>query len=310
MRVFETYSKRTKKREAAGKVDVYQYDNLPDTFRVQVAHIWMRLLGPYYFTDRWRTAPRSNHVWREIHDTMARELGVFQLVPRLEENPAAQCVEYLRVASAEGALDLIEVSFSMLGLHCPVTDGNDVWRDEPQTGIDELNYRFREHGIGYQFESGQLMRTDSQFLHAETLVPAISLLHDARFGGAQEEFLKGHDHYRQGRNKEAIVEALKVFESCMKAICDQRKWSYASGATAKDLITIIFQNGLIPAELQSEFTALRSVLESGVPTVRNKTSGHGQGAQPLVVPAYLAGYALHTTGANIVLLVEAHNAKK
>jgi hypothetical protein len=48
--------------------------------------------------------------------------------------------------------------------------------------------------------------------------PALSLLHDAGFDGPADEFMKGFEHYRHGRNKEAVAEALKAFESTMKAI--------------------------------------------------------------------------------------------
>jgi len=75
-------------------------------------------------------------------------------------------------------------------------------------------------------------------------------------------------------------------------------------ATAKDLIQIILQNGLIPAYLQEQFTALRLILESGVPTIRNKTSGHGQGSVPVAIPEHFAAYALHMAAANIVFLCE------
>ena len=58
--------------------------------------------------------------------------------------------------------------------------------------------------------------------------------------------------------------------------------------------------------------ALRSVLESGLPTVRNKTkgSGHGQGKELINIPGHLAAYALHLAASNIVLLVEAHKSVK
>ena len=56
--------------------------------------------------------------------------------------------------------------------------------------------------------------------------------------------------------------------------------------------------------MQSEFNSLRSVLESGVPTVRNKKSAHGQGSKKTVVPAYFAGYCLNVTAANIILLIK------
>ncbi len=51
-----------------------------------------------------------------------------------------------------------------------------------------LNHRFREDGIGYQYIESMLIRVDSQYLHAEAVKPALSLLSSAGFEGAQEEF--------------------------------------------------------------------------------------------------------------------------
>lgn len=96
----------------------------------------------------------------------------------------------------------------------------------------------------------------------------------------------------------------------MKTICKKSGWSYSERATAKDLINVMFKNELIPKYLETYFASLRSLLESGVPTVRNKTSGHGQGEFPVDVPEYLASYVLHLTASNIVLLVEAYQAQQ
>ncbi len=103
-----------------------------------------------------------------------------------------------------------------------------------------------------------------------------------------------------------MSDALKAFESTMKAICDKNGWSYPGTAAAKHLIEIVLDNELVPRYMQSHFTALRSTLEAGLPTVRNKNSGHGQGTIPREVPEYFAGYALHLAATNIVFLVEAH----
>ena len=96
----------------------------------------------------------------------------------------------------------------------------------------------------------------------------------------------------------------------MKTICKKKGWSYSERATAKDLINVMFENELIPKYLESYFASLRSLLQSGVPTVRNKTSGHGQGELPVDVPEYLASYVLHLTASNIVLLVEAYQSQQ
>jgi hypothetical protein len=91
----------------------------------------------------------------------------------------------------------------------------------------------------------------------------------------------------------------------MKIICAKRGWTYKQTDTASVLIDICFTNDLIPSHLQNQFGALKSVLSSGIPTVRNKQGGHGQGTQQIAVPDYLASYLLHLTATTILLLVQA-----
>ena len=205
---------------------------------------------------------------------------------------------------------MIELSFRFIDF---------VWRDrfrldkddadatqDPDDAIEELNDRFKEHGIGYQYVSGKIITVDSEYIHTEVVRPAISLLHQAGFEGASEEFLKSHEHYRKGRNKEAIAEALKAFESTMKSICTSMGWAFSPNATAKPLLDICFSNNLIPQALTSHFDSLRSTLESGVPTVSNRLARHGQGQKRVTVPDYIAAYAIHLTATNIVFLVESY----
>ena len=190
----------------------------------------------------------------------------------------------------EKVLDAVELSFQVIG------------RDD---AIEELNQRFKEHGFGYQFTNGQIIRIDSEFTHTEIVKPALRLLGKKQYAGAQQEFLKAHEHYRKGNAKEALNECLKAFESVMKAICNKRKWSYSNNATAKPLIQVCFDKGLIPSFWQSHYSSLRNLLESSVPTGRNKLSGHGQGTTPEAVPDRLVAYMLHMTASAIVFLAEA-----
>ena len=113
--------------------------------------------------------------------------------------------------------------------------------------IDELNQRFKEHGVGYRFESGQIIRIDEELIHEEVVKPALRILNQPQFAGAQEEFLKAHELYRKGDTKDSLSNCLKAFESVMKAICDMRGWQYDKDrSTAQALIKICFDNGLIP----------------------------------------------------------------
>jgi hypothetical protein len=110
--------------------------------------------------------------------------------------------------------------------------------------------------------------------------------------------------------KEAVANALKSVESTAKAIMDARGWSYEQGDTIKSLLAKLFANGLIPPYLESYFTGFRTALESGLPTIRNRKAGHGQGATPKVIEDHIVSFAMHLAASSITFLVEAHKAKK
>lgn len=316
MAVLDLYSKRKKREERAGVADVYKYDELPQPFRVQVAHIWRSAIGTYVvpgYVGSGRS-PLSNKTWELIHDAIARESGVFELGRDTDDDISRRCVEHLMEASAEAALDIIEMSFGVIDAFSRRFSEYDR-RESAMTqtaddAIAELNTRFREHSLGYQYQAGQIQRIDSEYVHAEAVKPALKLLSEAGFTGVQDEFLRAHEHYRHGRNKEAIADALKAFESTMKTICDKRGWRRDPNATAAALIRIVFDNNLVPVYLLNHFQSLQSLLSAGLPTLRNRVSGHGQGAEVVEAEGHLVAYALHLAASNIVFLVERHKALK
>lgn len=90
----------------------------------------------------------------------------------------------------------------------------------------------------------------------------------------------------------------------MKIICDLKGWTYKPTDTAKSLIEVCLADNLVPTFTQQQFTSLRTVLESGVPTVRNKQAGHGQGTTRHQVSPQLVRFGIHLTAAAVVLLVD------
>lgn len=301
MAIFELYSKRQKKLR--GEVpEVYQYETIINPLRVQIVHIIRDTIGE----DRTYNSDYASSAYKFLHDSFCREYGVFTLKEYARTDAEAVLDYFLQCSEVERVLDIVELSFKVINTHVR-DDGyryNTSRRMEPDEAIQDLNTRFKEHGVGYQFESNEIVRVDSQYLHAEAVKPTLILLgNEKRFKGANEEFLKAHEHYRHGRYKESLVDSLKAMESVMKSICHTRKWPYNQNDTAKKLIDILFQQNLIPTYLQSQFSSLRTLLESGVPTVRNKLGGHGQGAASITVTESLASYALHLSAANILLLV-------
>jgi hypothetical protein len=308
--IVNIFSKRKKQLEKAEKPDVYQYDSLPEGFRVQVSHIWRTAMGAWV-AGRYVEPPPSNRLWKSLHDALSREEKLFHLGDGYTD-PCGQCHQYLLTADTGGALDIIELSFRVIDrsvrkLGAPARSVADITQD-PDSAIEELNRRFLEHAIGYQYTNGVIIRVDSQYIHSEAVKPALSLLAQPGYKGPEEEFIRAFDHYRHGRDKEAVAEALKAFESTMKAICKARGWSHPANATARPLIEIMFNNGLIPAELQGHFGGLRSAMESGLPTISNRTSRHGQGPDPQPIPPHFVAYALNLAASNIVFLIEANKA--
>lgn len=306
MGVFDLFSKR--QRKARGEVpDVYVYDKLPRELRVQIVHIIQDAFG----TDSYRTSYAAN-AYEFVKSTLCREYGLFELIERPKSDQQSVFNFFLQEKSIERALDVVECCFKVINKLIAENHGyqyNTVRKIQPEDAVAELNERFREQGIGFQFESNELIRVDSEFLHAEAVKPVFTVLRGAGFQGANEEFLLAHEHYRHGRHKECLVDCLKALESTMKSICKIRGWATQPNDTAKSLIATCFANGLVPAYLDSQFASLRSALESGVPTVRNKNGGHGQGADPVAVPDYMARYALNLTATSILFLADAHNAK-
>lgn len=307
MAIFELYSKRQKKLRGE-MPDVYQYDYLPTSLRVQIVHIIRDVIG--FDKEMPRLPDKPSLLYEQTHNIICREYGVFFL----SSNDPSESYEIrihnfiLQEDNIEKVFDIIELIFETMLKYIKKNiesyNHNTFTRISPDDALSELNYRFKEHGVGFQFENGKIMRVDSTYMHSEVVKPSLKLLFNKKFRGANDEYLSAFEHYRHGKNKECLADCLKAFESTMKIICKEKGWAFNETDTSKKLINICFQNGLVPNFTQNQFSSLRNLLESGIPTIRNKLGGHGQGQIPQKVDDEMARYALNLTGANIIFLVE------
>lgn len=308
MGITDLFSKRQKVQR--GEVtDVYRYDQLSQKLKNQIIHIIRDTIGTTTKLAIIHGSKRtfSGAVYDAIRDILIKEYGTFNLAGQPEAINDI-IARFENESDIEICLDIIEITFRSIdsvvrrNISSAEKYGATQWPDD---AIDELNERFKADGVGYEFVSGEIIRIDSQFIHSEVVKPALVLLQgDPCFEGTKSEFFSAHDHYRHGKYKETLVDCLKSFESCMKAICEKHQWECKPGDTAKKLIETCLVNNLIPVYMQEQFTQLRCLLESGVPTIRNKEGGHGQGTEVKEVPQRLASYVLHLTAANIVFLAE------
>ena len=306
MTKFNLYSKRQKAQR--GEVsDIFIYDKIPYSLRVQIVQIirdalGTRHLGPY--------SDKPDEAFSFINKSLCHEYGIFSLNPdRGNESSESAVLNFLLLTDdIEKAIDVIEFSFLYIDKVIKPDFSQYVYHTDvdmqPEEAIEELNFRFKDNGVGYQYEGGKIIRVDSSYIHSEIVKPTLNLLLDIKFKGANEEYLKAHEHYRHGRNKECLSECLKAFESTMKIICGEKGWSYNQSDTSKRLINICLQNNLIPSFIQTQFSSVENLLQSGIPTIRNRLSGHGQGQIPQSVDDEMTRYALNLTGTNIIFLIK------
>ena len=300
MAIIKLFADRERERLGTQAPDVFLYDELPKKVCVQIVHIWTETIGvPHEDEGFTSSLRRPGLLWDRIFQVFIKALGVMGL--NKQGGSYAQCCAYILdpTQPENDRLSLVEIV-------CQVIDELPyLGQTQRQEAIKEINQAFRINRVGFSYSEGQLIRIDSEFVHSEIVLSALALLARAEFKGANDEFLRAHDHYRKGLFKEAIVEANKAFESTLKTILHGRGVPYDEKDTAKPLLDKFFSSEILPPE----FNSLRSALESGVPTIRNKMGGHGQGAEIKNTPPHVVGLALHLAAANIVFLVESYLAK-
>ncbi|MDB2010809.1 MULTISPECIES: STM4504/CBY_0614 family protein [Lachnospiraceae] len=303
--MFKLYSERTTNPNELP--DVYEYENIPDRFRNQLFFILEDILD-------YRTVTLDD-LWSSISATFSREIGTKSLVPSKGYfNNKKKEIEFF-ISSCETTIfldfiDFISNVFYHLKNEPPYSYDTD-YVDCIENAFIEINNRFKQNNLGYEIINDELIRIDNKHLHSEVIKPALHLIHSEDFKGAEEEFLKAFEYRRNNDNKNAILEALKSFESTMKTICDKKGYIYDPAKdTAQKLINILENNNFYPSYMNSHLTNIRTTLETGLPVLRNKNAGHGQGATVVNVSDEFTEYALNLAATNIVLLVKIYQSQK
>ncbi|NUB12183.1 hypothetical protein GAY28_05300 [Azospirillum brasilense] len=311
MPVFETFSKRRDRQRKSEQDDVYCYDDIPHPLRVQIVHILNDSLSYYSYSAS--NKKDVNETWEFICNTLQREKGVFKLSED-NDRPDSQVLALILKGSTDDVLNAVDLSFNVINNYISKLSAYDRHifgiKVSAEEAIIELNARFREHSIGYEFVDKQLIQISNNLLHAQVVVPAIRLLYEERFSGADQEIRNAFEHYKNGEFSDAIVDAHSAFESVLKSICNEMGWEFPKNAPGANILNIAKGKGLFPDYLDNSFDQLLSVLKSGLPKVRNEEGGHGQGREVKETPGYVASFALHLAATKIEFLVDAYRDLK
>ncbi|GCE90869.1 hypothetical protein MSKU15_2470 [Komagataeibacter diospyri] len=303
--LLDTYSRRVRATLQSG-CDVYGYDHIPQNLRAQILHIATDIYGECSSTTYNRSTGRniSREKWEKLNKILCRELGVFKLpFSKGVTDIRMQVFHYIYNPETNylNVLDFIDIFMNMDTEYLSSSDS--MRREHAKL---ELNARFQEAEIGYQFENGKIIRIDSQEIHKEIIKPVLNLLSNPIFDFVNKEYRVAHERYRNGEVKDCILACGRSFESMIKCICDNKKWTdYEKGARATDLITYIRNKNLFQDDNSKVFNAFVQMLKSGVPELRNANGGHGDAPDTPERPLYMASYALHLTATNLLFLYEA-----
>ncbi len=307
-RPFETYSKRnlTKSSELV-------YDSISPKLKNQIYHIWDQFFRVTNVHEN-----IVDEAWEEIFDILCAEEGVKFLhrsdhFARLDSKTQVESY-FEKLEDTNKILDVVEVVFLVMKVAGDHHDNTYAYYRaiayDFKKCVEDINKRFKENNVAYQYEGNRIIRYSNDLIHNEVTKKTISLLEENGFENANEEFLKGHEHFRHDRYKECLNECLKAFESVLKILIVRNGLSYRDEDTAKSLIAIVLNNELIPTYLQNSFTGIRTILESSISTIRNKNSAHGQGPEKIIVPKYLANYMPYLSGSTIIFLIESSSRRE
>ena len=230
---YELFSKRQQRMQGETP-DTYPSEAIPRELRVQIFYIWGKVWGTVYENlDGESDGSRLGmEAFRSIENTLCEEYGVFNLEepnPYREFTPSYLAVKdfFINTEDTDKVIDVIEVSFRYIDqeirdkFYVP-DDGldgifgprhRDIPPDSisPDEAIDLLNLRFSEHGVGYQYESGQIEKVDSPESHSEVVKPAEELPSNTQQPTNQDTMNNANKKIFIGHGRSHIWRALKDF---------------------------------------------------------------------------------------------------
>ena len=235
---YEIFSKRQQRMQAENP-DTYQCETIPDPLRVQIFYIWEKVWETAYENDfgELQLSSLAIDAYRSIEATLREEYGVLSLDEG--DDPDEDGYGFYRVVrkflleteDADKVIDIIEVSFRYIDQ--VIRDKFDVSDEDkpdeifgishrsispdtippdaisPDEAINQLNQRFSEHSVWYQYESGQIV--DSQDIHSEVVKPAEELSNNTQQAMNRDTMNNENKKIFIGHGRSLVWRVLKDF---------------------------------------------------------------------------------------------------
>lgn len=145
-------------------------------------------------------------------------------------------------------------------------------------GIDELNARFRNAGLPFEYHGGVIQKIDDSLTTQQIEQPFWSLVSDPKFTNVEKDIKEAIDR-RDGNKPDAAFHALKALESVLRILSDELRRTRGTERGASEYIDNLVADKPSRYIDKWEADALKSLFRS----LRNPM-GHGPGsAQPLAL---------------------------
>ena len=270
----------------------------------------MRQAALILFDDVASRMPNRARLFEVPEKRLARELGAMALGRR--PTPEQRAMDFLGEPyhlwnDSHGdpdsfiklRLSLLELLFreaeTMLREYAPKNDIASWWallqkRTSPprnavedalqstMAGIVELNARFKEAGLPFEYHNGLIQRIDDELTTNEIERPFWSMVSDPKFSNVDSDIKEALDRRDSGK-PDAAFHALKALESVLKILSDDLGRTRNSEKGAADFVDNLVSSKLGRYIDTWEAEAIKSLFRD----IRNPL-GHGAGnAQPLAL---------------------------
>jgi hypothetical protein len=234
--------------------------------------------GTYYSTES------------EVIDALRMAYGKDRLVvkddPNSEEREATGFEDYFMHTYPHNVLDALEAFYRCLDKEIALVMQEDI------------NAVLLEENSPWIMSDGQMFMIDNHFLDS-LKERALSLMQSEGYWGAYNEINEARSHLMAGSIDVAIHKANCAFESTLKSILGKYEGTAQELTTVLAKETDILEN--VPESVKKVIT--KNIL-SGLPALRHKIGGHGQGEKPVSAPRAYGELAINLAVAYIKFLTD------
>ena len=194
--------------------------------------------------------------------------------------------DFLVFAYPDSVLDALEAYYRLLP------------PDQQQYFQTEINSVLAEENSPWRMSEGRMYMVDSRFLDALRDQVEEEMRKEG-FLGAHEEFRDARGYLQAGDIDDAVHKANCAFESALKSLLNQKE------GTADNLLKKLREEtALLDGVPDDAQKAIVSKVLQGLPVLRHKIGGHGQGANPLHIPRAYGDLALNLSASYIKFLLD------